>query len=125
MGVEMMKRMHTWCDLARTGALAVQIALALQELDYGVVGHVNRTVRQGFNHELLVPGKLRAQTKLSRAGPLVQPLQSFLELLQGGGVVSLEGAIQMLVDKCLPLRLTVIQKPIEQRTEILSKGRKK
>mmetsp|Transcript_21945 Transcript_21945/g.62701 ORF Transcript_21945/g.62701 Transcript_21945/m.62701 type:complete len:469 (+) Transcript_21945:1730-3136(+) len=99
----------------RASTLAVQ-GLVLQEVAHRVIRHVDRTVGQGFDEELLVPRDFRAEAERSAASPLLQPRDGVPKRLLDPRVVSLEiAAVQVVLNLLLPRLLAILEVPLVDR----------
>jgi len=56
-----------------------KIERTLKKVGDGIVGHVNRRVRERLDEELLVPRDPRSETVRPRASPLLEPIENCLE----------------------------------------------
>lgn len=62
--------------------LAEDVAL-MQQMCYGVVSHVDGTVRQGLDEIHGIPRKSCSEPKGSGARPLMKPFEHMVELVSG------------------------------------------
>mmetsp|Transcript_121739 Transcript_121739/g.289416 ORF Transcript_121739/g.289416 Transcript_121739/m.289416 type:complete len:287 (-) Transcript_121739:586-1446(-) len=100
-------------DAGRAALLPIQVALTVQQVGNGVVGHVDGTVRQGLDDELLIPRDLRSQAKGTAARPFLQPPDGVFEGLLDAVVVADEvGAVQVALDLTTPALRAVLQVPL-------------
>mmetsp|Transcript_19660 Transcript_19660/g.44897 ORF Transcript_19660/g.44897 Transcript_19660/m.44897 type:complete len:689 (-) Transcript_19660:85-2151(-) len=104
--------------IRRFGRISVKVVESLEVVSDSVVGHVNRTVRQGFNHPHGIPWKVCSQTKLSRTGPFFQPSNRVFIPAQSVRVVRIEVVAQdVFLDRLGPRFFSVGQIPLIGRRD--------
>mmetsp|Transcript_18986 Transcript_18986/g.64402 ORF Transcript_18986/g.64402 Transcript_18986/m.64402 type:complete len:699 (-) Transcript_18986:775-2871(-) len=89
-------------------ALAHNVALALEEVRDGVVGHVDGGVRERLDDPLVVPRQLRAEAEHARAGPLPEPAQRADKVLERLAAVGVEPRAADVAQGALAPRLLAV-----------------